>query len=188
MTADGNFLMLRGYFDRDKDVTITLKEFEDDGRGFRKAAMPTAPFSMFDLDGNGVYTVEEARTRAKQLHDAVDADNFEIVDAFLAKTAMVSIPKGWARDEFAQPPMWTFLSALTMPIGLFHGTDDNLTSVEGVRALEALAKKDGKTNMEFSYFGGLEHTLGIGAYFVRGTLPDGHQAIFQYIGKQTGKR
>jgi hypothetical protein len=83
--------------------------------------------------------------------------------------------------------MWSFLSGLTMPIGLFHGIDDNLTPVEGVRALEDLAKKAGKTNMEFSYFGGLDHTLGIGAYFVRGTLPDGHQAIFEYIARQTGK-
>ena len=74
-----------------------------------------------------------------------------------------------------------------MPIGLFHGIDDNLTDVGGVRQLEEQAKKAGKTNMEFAYFGGLDHSLGIGQYFVRGTLPDGHQAIFEYIARQSRK-
>jgi hypothetical protein len=30
----------------------------------------------------------------------------------------------------------------------------------------------------------LDHTLGIGLYFVRGTLPEGHKAIFEYIARQ----
>ena len=187
MSADGNFLMLRKFFDTDKDGKISQKEFDDDPRRLRRSAMPTVGFGVFDLDGDGYYTVDEARTRVKELRQAIDADNFEIIDGYLAKTAMVSIPKGWAKDEFAQSPMWTFLSGLNMPIGLFHGSDDNLTDIEGVRKLEDQARKAGKTNMEFHYFDGLDHTLGIVEYFVRGTLPEGHKAMFEFVAKQVKK-
>ena len=54
----------------------------------------------------------------------------------------------------------------------------------GVKKLEELARKAGKDNMEFHYFDGLDHSLGIAAYFTKGVLPDGHQAIFEYIRRQ----
>jgi hypothetical protein len=38
--------------------------------------------------------------------------------------------------------------------------------------------------MEFHYFHNLDHTLNIGLYFVKGTLPDGHKAIFEFIRTQ----
>jgi len=82
--------------------------------------------------------------------------------------------------------MRTFLSQLTIPVGLFHGNADNLTPVEGTKALEALAKRAGKSNLEFQYFDGLDHSLGIGSWFVRGTMPEGHKAIFAFIRAKTG--
>jgi hypothetical protein len=35
--------------------------------------------------------------------------------------------------------------------------------------------------MEFHYFTGVGHSLGIERYFVDGTVPAGHQAIFEFI-------
>jgi hypothetical protein len=75
-----------------------------------------------------------------------------------------------------------------MPVGLFQGTADTATSVEGVRSLEAAAKKAGRTNLKFHYFEDQGHSLGIGAYFVDGRLPDGHRAIFEYIETHTRSR
>jgi uncharacterized protein len=186
MSAEGNFLMLRQFFDMDKDGRISLKEFVDDPRRLRRGAMPNVEFKVFDLNEDGHYTVDEARARVKELLQAVDTEKLEVVDAYLAKTAVVSIPKGWVKDEFAQAPMWSFLSKLDMPVGLFHGTHDNLTDVEGVRKLEEQARTAGKTNLEFHYFDGLDHSLGIVEYFVRGTLPAGHKAIFDYVARQVG--
>ena len=40
--------------------------------------------------------------------------------------------------------------------------------------------------MEFHYFKGLDHSLNIGHYFVRGIMPEGHKAIFEFIRKQVG--
>jgi len=62
--------------------------------------------------------------------------------------------------------MWTFIEPLTIPIGVFHGEADNLTSMDAVKEFEERCKKAGKTNVRFQYFEGLDHSLGIGSYFV----------------------
>jgi hypothetical protein len=51
-----------------------------------------------------------------------------------------------------------------------------------------LATTAEKTKMEFHYFDSLGHTLGIGAFFTKGTLPAGHKAIFEYIQRQAAKK
>ena len=100
----------------------------------------------------------------------------------------MTTPKGWFKDHFAHPTIWTFLSRMDISIGLFQGDADLSTSGEGVRETEGLAKKAGKSNMQFHYFERLDHSLGIIAYFVRGTLPEGHKAIFEFINNQVGKK
>ena len=57
-----------------------------------------------------------------------------------------------------------------------------------MKRLEVEAKKAGKSKMEFHYFENLDHTLGIAGYFVKGTLPEGHKAIFEFIKEQTAKK
>jgi hypothetical protein len=42
--------------------------------------------------------------------------------------------------------------------------------------------------MEFHYFDNQGHTLGIEAYFTKGTLPAGHKAILEYIQRQVEKK
>ena len=59
--------------------------------------------------------------------------------------------------------------------------------VAGVRELEERARTAGKTRMEFHYFAGLDHSLGLGSYFRTGKLPAGHQAIFAFIEAETRK-
>lgn len=184
----GSHLTYLNVFDTDKDGRISKAEFEADPRKYRERVFRNAPFEAFDLDGDGFWTAEETKRRSKPLLDAVDADNFEMLDRWAKTAAGVSTPNGWFKDHFAHPPIWTFLSTLDVPVGLFHGVADTMTSVEGVRKLEELAKQAGKTKMEFHYFEKLEHTLGIGAYFITGNLPDGHKAIFEFINDRVRKK
>jgi acetyl esterase/lipase len=188
MATDGAFLALRRYFDTDKDGRISKQEFEADPRKYREKALKNVGFEVFDRDGDGYFTVDEMRLLKKDFVAAIDANDYAMVNNWLKVTAVVSIPKDWVKDHFAQPTMWTFLSRLDMPIGLFHGNGDNLTPIEGVRQLEEQAQKAGKSKMEFRYFDDLDHTLGIGVYFVTGKLPEGHKAILEYIRKQTEKK
>jgi dipeptidyl aminopeptidase/acylaminoacyl peptidase len=71
---------------------------------------------------------------------------------------------------------------------LFQGSGDVNVPIAGVRKLEETARKAGKTKMEFHYFDNLDHSLNILEYFLRGTLPAGHTAIFEFIKKQTEKK
>jgi len=120
----------------------------------------------------------------KPYFEAVDSGNFEFLDRWAKQAAGVATPANWFKDHFAQPEMWTYLAKLDIPIGFFHGALDNAAPIAGVRMLEAEAKKSGKSRFEFHYFPNLDHTLGIGAYFQNGKVPQGHQEIFEFIEKR----
>jgi hypothetical protein len=189
MAADGAFVTLRELFDTSKDGRISREELNADARRLRAAGLDTVTFEQLDANADGTFTAEDFRQLRKDRLDAIDAARFESIYAWLKVSAAVSIPKNWVEDHFAHPPMWTFLSPLKIPVGLFHGTADQLTPVAGVKALEERALKEGKSNLRFQYFDGLDHSLRLGRYFAAGgALPEGHKAIFDYIQAQFRSR
>jgi pimeloyl-ACP methyl ester carboxylesterase len=185
IVSDGGFLAYRGFFDTNADGKISRAEFEADPKKYRERVFKNAAFAVFDKDGDGDFTVEDMRVLSKPYLDAVDNDNYEILNRWAKTSAGVVTPVNWFKDHFSHPPIWTFLSKVDVPVGLFHGTADTATPVEGVRKLEALAKQAGKSKMRFHYFEGLDHTLNVSTYFMRGTLPAGHRAIVEFIREQT---
>ena len=183
--ADGPFLVINSVFDADKDGKTSKAEYDADARKNRALGLQATTFETLDADRDGSFTQADFRTLRKPLVDAIAADNFDSISAWLKQTAVVDLPTGWLKDHFAHPSMWSFLSQLQIPVGLFHGTADNLAPVDGTRNLEAQAKRAGKSNLEFHYFEGLDHSLGVGAWFTRRTLPEGQRAIFEFIKAKT---
>jgi pimeloyl-ACP methyl ester carboxylesterase len=183
--SDGLFLKYRGFFDTDADGKISQEEFEADPKKFRETLLKNAAFEEFDRDEDGIFTSDEMALVTKHYLDAVDTDDYEILDHWAKTMALVSTPENWFRDHFAHQPIWAFFAQLDMPIGVFHGMADPFTSVEGVKVLEQQAQKAGKPHMQFHYFEDQGHDLGIGMYlYAGGTLPEGHTAIFEYIRNQ----
>lgn len=185
IVSDGAFLAYRSYFDTDKDGKISKAEFEADPIKYRQVVFKNAGFENFDRNGDGFWTAEETRLLSKTYIDAIDTENYEILDRWAKTSAGVSTPNGWFKDHFAHQPIWTFLSQLNKPIGLFHGNADTSAPADGLRKMEERAKQAGKSKMHFQYFDGLDHSLNIGTYFATGNLPEGHKAIFLYIKNQT---
>jgi pimeloyl-ACP methyl ester carboxylesterase len=188
IVTDGAFLVWRGYFDTDKDGKISKLEFEADPWKYREKVLKNAPFDALDKNGDGIFTVEEFRLLSNPLRDAVDQDNYEVLNQWAKTSAAVSTPKDWFKDHFAHQPIWTFLSRQNIAVGFFQGDADTNAPIEGVRRLEETAKKAGKSKMEFHYFENLDHSLNVIEYFVKGSLPAGHKAIFEFIKKQTAKK
>jgi alpha-beta hydrolase superfamily lysophospholipase len=179
--TDGGFLAYRGFFDTDGDGRVSAAEFEADPRKYRARVFRNAPFSAFDRDGDSSFTAADMPSLVKLYLDAIDTENYLVLDNWARTSAAVATPVGWFKDHFHHPPIGTFLAKLDIPIGVFHGELDPATPVAGVRRLEAWAKETGKAKMEFHYFAGAEHTLGIGSYFTSGEIPPGHAAIFAFI-------
>ena len=186
--TDGGFIVFRKVFDANKDGKISKAEFEADPYKYRENVFHNASFENYDRNGDGFWTVDEMKAITKYFLDAVDTDNFEILNAWTKSSAGVSTPKDWFKDHFAHPSIWTFLSKLDISIGLFQGSADSSVPIEGVRKMEEQAKKAGKSNMQFHYFENLDHSLNIIVYFVKGTMPEGHKAIFEYINSQVGRK
>jgi len=191
IVTDGSFLPWRSAFDTDKDGKISKQEFEADTNKFRERALKNEPFKSFDTNGDGFLTIEEfvmLFAALRNLRDAVDTENYEVLSEWARKSAAVTTPKDWFKDQFAHQPIWTFLAKINIAVGCFQGSADAMVPIDGVRKLEEQAKKAGKSKMEFHYFENLDHSLNIGEYFVKGNLPAGHQAIFEFIRQQTAKK
>jgi pimeloyl-ACP methyl ester carboxylesterase len=185
MAADASFASINAMFDTDKNGKTSRAEFDADPGKNRDRALKGVAFETLDESGDGLFTVEDLRVLRKPILDAIARDNYRDIEAWLKQTAVVSTPKNWVQDHFSQPSMWSFLSQLSIPVGLFQGNDDRNTPASGTRKLEEQAKAAGKTNLEFHYFDSLDHSLGITEWFVRKTLPEGHKAIFEFIQSQT---
>jgi pimeloyl-ACP methyl ester carboxylesterase len=183
--SDGGYLVYLGYFDTNKDGRISKAEFEADPKKYRERVFAGAPFEPFDRNADGFFTADEMKLLTARYLEAIDSDDFDVLDRWARTAAGVSTPDGWFKDHFAHPAIWTFLERLEMPVGLFHGVMDASAPVAGVRELEDRAKRAGKSNLEFHYFETLDHSLGLGPYLVGGgTLPDGHKSIFEFIARQ----
>jgi pimeloyl-ACP methyl ester carboxylesterase len=192
LVSDGAFLSWRGNFDTNKDGRVSKQEFEADPKKFReRTAVKSEAFSTLDKNGDGFFTAEELvmlSERLRNLIDAVNTENYEVLNEWARTSAGVSTPKDWFKDQFAHPSIWTFLAKINIAVGCFQGSADAMVPIGGVRKLEEQAKKAGKSKMEFHYFEGLDHSLNVGEYFSKGTLPAGHQAIFEFIRQQTAKK
>jgi pimeloyl-ACP methyl ester carboxylesterase len=179
--TDGAFLQHRLFFDADEDRRISKAEYETDPRGVRSGAFKDIPFGVFDTDSDGFYTVDEASARAKPLVDAINNDDYDVLQAWAKAGAAVAVPKGWFKDHFEHRDLWASLSTLDIPVGVFHGALDANAPVAEVKSLEEHAKRQGKTNIDFHYFDDVGHSLGIEAYFRDQPIPEGHLAIFDFI-------
>ena len=178
--TDGVFMQHCQHWDLNNDGIITRDEFEADPKGIRRL-IPNVGFEVFDADGDGAYTSQDRRELCKPITDAIKACDWEAIYAHLKPIAGVELPDGWLEDHFAHPPTWAFLSQLDIPVGVFHGEADFSTPVEGARALERMARAEGKTNFEFNYYVGFGHDLGAIEYFRTGVLPEPRREMFQYI-------
>ncbi|HET6324303.1 MAG TPA: hypothetical protein VFG04_06350 [Planctomycetaceae bacterium] len=186
IVTTGGLMEYCRYFDTNKDGKISKAEFQADPYKYRALVFKNADFSVFDRDGDGFVTVADMRQLTKPLLDAVDSENFAILDRWAETAAGVSTPKHWFKDHFAHAAIWTFLAQLDKPVGCFHGTLDAFAPIDGVRQLEQKARAAGKSKMQFHYFDGLDHSLGIGAYFTKGKIPKGHQ-VFEFVRSQVAK-
>lgn len=172
--SDGAFLPYRLALDKDDDAKVSKAEF---------GAVSKTGWDRVDPNGDGYFTVEDMRVLTKKYIEAVDHEDFGVLDAWATTNAAVATPKGWFKDHFAHKPMWDFMSKLTIPVGCFQGNSDAMANPGGVKSMEEKARVAKKTNFEFHYFDGLDHSLNIGKYFVNGTIPPGHAAIFEFIKK-----
>jgi pimeloyl-ACP methyl ester carboxylesterase len=173
--TDGDFMRARP-LDKDNNGTVTREEWES------VITDKNIGIDRVDKNGDGSFTVDDVRISNKKLLDAVDNNDFAVLDAWANSGApAVALPDHWFKDHFAHGEMWSFLQGLDIPVGMFHGDRDNMASMAAVKEMEKKANAAGRSNVEFHYFEGLDHSLNIGQYFVNGTLPAGHQSIFRFI-------
>lgn len=170
--SEGDFMRFRP-LDMDKNEIISKEEWEKYIKDY--------DFSQADLNKDGVFTVEDTKVGTKKYLDAIKSNDYKVLQDWARVSAALSVPENWFKDHFNHNDMWTYLSKLDFPIGHFHGDADRMTSIKALKKLESKAKAAKLSNMEFHYFDGLDHSLNIVLYFLKGELPEGHKAIFEFV-------
>jgi alpha-beta hydrolase superfamily lysophospholipase len=170
--TDGDFMRYRP-IDKDGNGSISKDEWD--------SVIKHAGIDQVDKNGDGAVTIDDVRIMNKALIDAVDNEDFEVLQEWALKSAGLSVPDNWFRDHFAHGEMLSFLKGLDIPVGLFHGDADRMAPLAAVKQLETDAKEAGLSKVEGHYFEGLDHSLNIGLYFVTGEMPSGHAAIFEFV-------
>jgi pimeloyl-ACP methyl ester carboxylesterase len=150
MAGDGAFLQIRGLFDSNRDGKVSKEELTADAQRVRAAGLSGVTFEQLDADANGTFTAEDFKQLRKGLLDAISAEQFPPIYAWLKLTAAVSIPQGWLEDHFAHSPMWTFLSGLNIPVGLFHGSGDGLTPIETLKSWKSVPRPQARQTCSFT--------------------------------------
>ena len=171
--SDGDFLKYKASMDADGDEVISKEEWEK--------VVTTTPYEQADRNGDGIFSVDDIKVLTKKYLDAIDNDDFAVLQAWSTSNAAVAVPDNWFQDHFEHEDNWAFLSKLDIPVGCFHGDMDAMTPIRAVKDLEAKARAAGLDKMEFHYFDGYDHTLKVARYFVNGKVPRGHRAIFEFI-------
>ncbi len=170
--TEGDFMRFRP-LDSDGNAAVTKAEWEK--------YVKTHEFSKVDLNADGKFTVDDIKVATKKYLDAIDNNDYQVLQEWSEAAAALSVPENWFEDHFNHRENWTFLSQLTMPVGCFHGDADRMAPISAVQELESKAKNAGLSRMEFHYFEDLDHSLNIVTYFVDGKIPAGHQAIFEFV-------
>ena len=112
--ADGPFMVMNSVFDADKDGQTSKAEYEADARKSRFGLQATA-FETLDANHDGFFTQADFRALRQPLVDAIDADNYDGISAWLKQVAAVDLPTGWLKDHFAHPSMWSFCRSFRSP-------------------------------------------------------------------------
>ncbi len=90
IVTTGGLMEYCRYFDTNKDGKISKAEFQADPYKYRALVFKNADFSVFDRDGDGFVTVADMRQLTKPLLDAVDSENFAILDRWAETAAGVN--------------------------------------------------------------------------------------------------
>jgi alpha-beta hydrolase superfamily lysophospholipase len=184
---DGQFRKLLQNFDNNADGKITKNEYEADKKGFRtKTDLRNVEFSDLDANGDGVLTVDDLKIMCKEYLDALEVKDWKKLDEWVVLSGGTR-PKGWLEDHFAHAPIWKFLEPLSIPVGVFHGQDDCVCSVDEVKKLERLMLKAKKDNIQFEYFDGHDHSLNADEFSLSSRVSKGQAAIISYVIKQLNK-
>lgn len=169
----------RRLFDYDKKGYITEEDLNADRHNVRKEVFGDKTFEQIDTNGDGKLTAEDfaAPDYIKATFDAIDRND----DDWLAKNNGVRLTSDWWKAHFALPANKETLPKLDLPIHIFAGEFDAMTSQEQARDIEKVFKEKGKTNLTIHYLENHDHDLNYAAYMFKGVVPDGMKELFDTI-------
>lgn len=174
-----SMLFYSQYFDYDGDGAVSEAEFLEDR--YQLKDQLGADFAALDADGNGVLNTGDFALLTAPFRREMMAAVSRRDDQWLRENYSVQLTSGWFLAHRAFQPNREMLTALDLPIHIFHGTADLNVSVQGVYDIESAFQKLGKANLTTHVFPEMDHDLNYLVYPLTGGIPESFTELFQTI-------
>jgi len=140
------------------DDTLTRAEFDAAVRE-TPALAQQIPFAALDADGDGMITATSMAALVKPRLDAILAAVRDGGDDLLWQ-AVANLTSAYLREDWDGEPTAAMLLRLDLPVGIFHGTLDGATRVEGVSETQAAFERAGRQGLTVRIYDRLDHDMG----------------------------
>jgi len=179
--GEPSMITFRKFFDTNKDNIIQESEYTNgDPRAIARVGGPK--FAELDMNHDSVLTTEDFRLmmqpRLKQIISAIDNKDDEWIwnNYFHVGTL-------WLAEHRAVEPNKTRILRLDIPVYIFHGTNDDHCSVDGILQIQKNAQELKKSNIQVFIFPGHDHSLEFLSWAIRDSMPEGLKALFDQVEK-----
>ena len=108
--------------DKDRNGSITKEEWD--------AVIKNTNFSKADENGDGVFTASDFEIVNKKWIDAVDNEDFQVLNDWGKASAGVVLPNDWFKDHFAHSGWQPLLTVYSLTISLARVGDRNVIATD----------------------------------------------------------
>ena len=168
------------HFDRDNDGEISEVEFENDPNKIVETILKNKTFDQIDNNLDRKITQEDMAQflteRAENVFKAIEDENDDwIWENYFRVTSK------WVSEHASLEPNRIRLLRLSLPIHIFHGTDDRNTPIEGVFDIQKRFNTSNKKNLTIHVFENHDHDLNWAEYPLEDKISNGWRTIFRTV-------
>lgn len=182
--GNGVMITVNGIFDRNGDKRISREEYASTGETEtqqKKYLFQDMPFDSLDVVKDGFIDVQDIRKMRAPLHEyllqCIKDDNYSWI-----RDNYFNITPRWFKAHFELEPNKTRLTRLSVPIYVFHGTDDANAPVESIYDLQARFDACNKTNLHIHVFEKHNHDLNFTDKLLHREWSEGFKKLFETAG------
>lgn len=183
--GEGIMVLINAVFDKNGDKSISREEYETDDPTFpdyRKYLFNDLAFDAIDLTKDNAIDLRDIH-KMRTSYNTYMMSKISENDQSWIWNNYFRITIAWLKEHFALEPNKSRLLRITIPIHIFHGTQDINVPVEGVYDIENRFKISNKQNLTIHVFDKHDHDLNFNEWITNKKYSEGLQSIFNNAAK-----
>jgi len=180
-TGGSEMIWYRYNFEADNYGRISREAFEADPNNIIETALGGAYFELLDANNDGFIDEDDfyilwEMWRNELFRSIENRNNLRLGDLYNPR-----VTAQWFQEHFLLQSNMERITALDLPIYIFHGTMDMSADVRRVEALRERLAELNRTNVTINILENYDSELDVWRYIIYDEMPDGLQAAFDTV-------